>query len=490
MTIRYVHNDPGAVPFLESRTTARPARMGALAKFDLFNPPEERVYPPGDPSFVFWQCRQAALLAVEAWEQVSGPLRTWQGASRSLILDPDRAVGLEANYDRASVSFDRWPVQENTSFTGASTDAVSHEVGHAILDAERPDLWDSLFPEVAAFHEGFADCVTLLVALLDNKVADALFRGVSDQKRVLHAGGLASQVAESVAAAFRLSFGAQHPSAQPRQLKNQLQWAIPTTLPANPTPTNLSREPHSFGRVFTGCVYDTIDNIYQSGSQHTKRGLKNAVTTAGKLLAAAVKGAPEEIRFYRAVGRAMVLADDDQNGGVNHIAIRDAFAAHNIALGSSAMLAPTLALDGPPPSVRGAAVGALNPRTRRDLSTRVGADAATRVSAEPVQLGGRRVAKTRLRRQVTLENISAPLHGVTAHVNEELLLGAERRHCVVLGELPNPSTSDHEVSSFVRTLADSGALEQPADKSRKPTHTIRSRGIKKFLKRVRFSCFP
>lgn len=488
--IWYLHNDPDAVPFLESQRAARPARAGAVAKFDLSNPPPEQIYPIGDPNFVFWQCRQAALLTVETWERVSGPLRLWQGGSRFLVLNPNRAVRLEANYDRASVSFNRWPVQGTMIFTGASTDAVSHEVGHAILDAERPDLWDSFFAEVAAFHEGFADCITLLVALFDDTVVDALFNGAPNPKHVLSTGNLASQIAESVASAFLSSFGARHPGARPRQLKNQLQWAIPTTLPANPTSRNLSREPHSFGRVFSGCVYDTIDNIYQSRPQHTKPALKQAATTVGALLAAAVKSAPEEIRFFRAVGRTMILADEDQNGGANHVAIRDAFSAHGIALGSSVMLAPTMALEGRPPPTRGAASRRLDPRTRRDLSARVGSDAATRMSIEPVQIGGQRVAKVKLRRKVPLINVSVPLQGVMVQVNQEILLGAERKSCVVLGELPNPSTSDIEVSSFVRSLADSGALEQPADRSRKPTHAIRSRGGRKSLKRLRFSCFP
>lgn len=419
-----------------------------------------------------------------------GPLRSWQSGSRLLVLDPNRAVGLEANYDRASVSFSRWPVQGATTFVGASTDAVSHEVGHAILDAVRPDLWDSFFPEVAAFHEGFADCVTLLVALLDNKVVDVLFNGASNPKHVLDADNIACQVAESVALAIHSSFGAHHPASRPRQLKNQLQWAIPTTLPAKPTPNNLSGEPHSFGRVFTGCVYDTIDNIFQSGPQHTKRAMKRAVKTTGALLAAALNSAPEDIRFYRAIGRAMILADNVQNGGANHVAIRDAFAAHNIALGSSAMLAPTMALDGPPPSVRGAGSRALNPRTRRDVLAHVGSNDTTRVSIEPAQLGGQRVAKVKLRRQVPIANVAGALQGAMAHVNEEFLLGAEGKYCVVLGDLPNFSASDKEVSSFVRSLADSGALQQLADRSRKPTHVSRSRGGRQSLKRVRFSCFP
>jgi hypothetical protein len=149
-----------------------------------------------------------------------------------------------------------------------------------------------------------------------------------------------------------------------------------------------------------------------------------------------------------------------------------------------------MALEGPPPPVRGAASRRLNPRTRRDLSVRVGSDGTTRMSIEPVQLGGRRVAKVKLRRKIPLVNVSGPLQGVMAHVNEELLLGAEQKYCVVLGELPNPATSDIEVSAFVRSLADSGALQHPADRSRKPTHVIRSRGGRKFLKRVRFSCVP
>jgi 3-hydroxyacyl-CoA dehydrogenase len=39
-----------------------------------------------------------------------------------------------------------------TFFSGASTDVVSHEVGHGLLDSIRPELWDAPFLEAGAFH--------------------------------------------------------------------------------------------------------------------------------------------------------------------------------------------------------------------------------------------------------------------------------------------------------------------------------------------------
>lgn len=481
MTIRYVHNDPAAVPFLQTRRSPRLERTGPFVKFRLPNAPTEQIYAIGDSSFVFWQCRDAALASIDAWERVAGPLRDWQNRSRVLDLHPNRAVGLEANYDRSSVSFYHWQAHGMTTFTGASTDAVSHEIGHAILDAVRPDLWNSFYSEVAAFHEGFADCITLLVALFDNKVAKALVDTAASPDGALGNGNLAEQVAESVAAAFKASFGAHHPASRPRQLKNTLQWSIPTTLPRNPTATNLSREPHSFGRVITGCFYDTIDNVFRAQATHTVKALQKATETVGALLAAAVTNVPEDLRFYRAIGRGMILADEANNGGANHMAIRDAFVAHNIALGSSAMLAPSMSLDGPPPATS----GKLNVRARRDLIRRVGARRDTRVSLNTVKLGGRRVTWARLRRPVYLSDF----HG-TAYVNDTAMLGGVNNRCAVLGELPNTNASDDEVASFVRALASSGALrgQGPSATGAKPTHVLRRRGGRSVLTRIGFSC--
>lgn len=47
-------------------------------------------------------------------------------------------------------------------FTCLSPDIVAHEVTHAILDSIHPRFIENTNPDVAAFHEGFADIVALL----------------------------------------------------------------------------------------------------------------------------------------------------------------------------------------------------------------------------------------------------------------------------------------------------------------------------------------
>ena len=486
MPIRYIHNDPASVPYLESRPGAKSPRAGQLAKYTLPAMAAEQVYAAGTAEFVDWQCRDAAIRTLETWERVAGPFRFWHNQQRFIALQPRRGTGLSASYERSSIGFDSRDVGDASFFVGASTDAVSHEIGHAILDSIRPELWESLYGEVAAFHEGFADCVSLLVALFDTRVADELLAGAAQPGQALGMENASAQVAESVAAAVKTAFGAQHAASLPRRLRNTLQWAIPTTLPPSPTATNLSREPHSFGRVFAGCFYDIIDNVFRTQGPQTRQGLQSAARVAGEMLAEATRTAPEEIRFFRSIGRAMIHADTAANGGKHHLCVRDAFAAHNVSLGSSTQLAPSMALAGPGPQIRGSAARSLNARTRKDLTSRIGASGDVRVKTRVLRVSGRRVVRATLTDRVRL-HVPGVKSTVLGSVNEEVLLGTQQQQCVLLGELPNRKATEQELGAFVESLANGGLLD-PATTSRERTHTIRKRGRQRVLRRLRFSC--
>ena len=65
--------------------------------------------------------------------------------------------------------------------SGDSVDVATHEQGHAVLDALRPDLWDAPHFEVAAFHEAFGDLAAIFVALAEPPLAVARRRG--DRRR-------------------------------------------------------------------------------------------------------------------------------------------------------------------------------------------------------------------------------------------------------------------------------------------------------------------
>jgi hypothetical protein len=488
MPIRYIHNDPASVPYLETVTDARGPRTGQLARFEV-NLPNEDVYGLNTPEFVDHQCYEAALRTLEVWETVSAPFRFWHNGQRIIQLNQRRETGFGASYERTSVGFDFHPLNNPSFFVGASTDAVSHEIGHAILDAIRPELWDSFFVEVAAFHEGFADCISLLVALTDDTILTALFDSTPQAAEVLTVSNSTSQVAESVAKYYKSLHGSGSASSVPRRLRNSFQWAIPNILPANPTPNKLSKEPHSFGQVFSGCFYDCINNIYQKNGILNKQGLRDAAVTAGSILASAVVSAPEEVRFFRSVGKTMIHADNALNGGSNHVQISEAFKRHSVQLGSSALLAPTASLDGPSPAKRGPASRRLNARTRSDLVKRTGMGEGAKISTSVIRVGTSSVVRATVRQSIDVgvNSDDGSSIVVSAQTAQDVMLSGQHGHCIVLGDIPNNYTAEEEVNSFVQSLAENGEMSNSPN-GLPPTHRIQKRGQKQVLRRARFSC--
>src|SRR5205814_6768646 len=326
------------------------------------------------------------------YESLSGgKVIKWARASspKKLHLLPDDGVDLNAYYDGDSLRFFEYTTGAKTTWSGASTDVVAHECGHALLDQARPDLWDSAYTETNAFHEAFGDCMALLTAFSDSPTRDKV-------RAKLRQANFVEATAEDLSDGVRRALGAQHGAAQPRHARNTFQWALPTTLPPSGPPNVLSGEIHSFARVFTGCFYDLILNVLaQNGGsgKPTNAALDAAVRTAGKLLIGAAAKAPETARFFQSVGRAMVLADGVSNAGAHRQAISDAFQKHNIALGSAAMLAPVAALAVKPMPKGALSRGALPPAVVRDLRTRLGAVPGEQLMIVPLEIGGERVVR-------------------------------------------------------------------------------------------------
>lgn len=506
MSIRFVRNDSIRQFRLQSTLSPAAQPTGRRVSFTYVDEAPEAVYPADDDRrFVFWQCRESAIRTLEAWESISSRLRLWQSGNRQLEISHNHGLGLEALYDRRRLSFYRWESSDPHTYTAASVDAVAHEVGHAILDALRPDLWNSLYPEVVAFHEGFADCIALVTGLFDRLQREALIARAPTPRQALAPATFTGAIAESVAEAFAGSYPANDPATIARQCNNELKWSIPTTLPPTAPGAALSMEPHSFGRIFAGCFYDVIRNIYEGGDAHTPDGLLTATRAAGQLLANAIKVAPEVRRFFQAVGRAMILLDEGSaDGGRHHLAVRDAFSRHDVALGSAAMLAPTVSLEGPAPTVgvRGASSRALSPKTRRELCRNVNTPHHTRISLKPTHFGKRLISEASYRREVALENLDKQLTGVIAKVNEVVLLGKTRNQCMVLDQLPSAAATEREVVALVETLLNLDCLllqgraktkrrmkdKTKASRYNSPTHSVRKQGKNQVIRRLRFAC--
>jgi hypothetical protein len=82
------------------------------------------------------------------------PNAVWQpGPTLNVILDEGK--DLNAYYDRKALNFFHGQGAGGTVYSGESPDIVCHEMGHGILDSIKPQLFDAMSGEVAAFHEGF-----------------------------------------------------------------------------------------------------------------------------------------------------------------------------------------------------------------------------------------------------------------------------------------------------------------------------------------------
>ena len=500
MPIAWFRNDPEAKHVdAPSRVTAHKARGPGKTDFDLGKLPVQKVWPQASEEFLTWQCREALLRSLDAWEMIAGPLQHWYGGAqrKKLRVDVDAGEDINAYYDRASLGFFHFTSSRDGRLRrfAASTDVVAHEAGHAFLDVLRPALWDSNFPEPNAFHEAFGDCIAILTALADT----AQRKAILDGDAALSKANDVETLMESLANAVR-DEAPKSVAAEPRRGRNTYQWVLPTTLPDRGGPGDLVNEVHSFGQVFVGCFYDVVRNVHAMAGTPNSGSLRKAAEVAGTLLVRAAAKAPHLPRFFQAIGRAMVLEDEALHRGKHRDAIGAAFGAHGILLGSNAAIAPRSALRGKPvaPAARTVARTTLD-----DLKERMNLPSATPLTLRSYDIGGRPVVEACHVRPVALDGLASGLKGVVAYGTEPALIGTANRRPAVLGALPDARATEDEVRAYVAGLVERGAIVYagPAKgksrgrsgaiatiSARTPTHVVVSERGQRVLKRIRYAC--
>ena len=501
MTINFIPNDPLVTDPPMRAVAARPDRAATKAGFAVQGNEPQARYAPGTTGFVRWQARQAAILAVEAWEKALGkPFTTWAAEvpdPKRLALAPDAGDDLNAYYDRTSVSFFHHDIGATVAYSGASTDVVAHEVGHGVLDALRPDLWDTNYLEVGGFHEGFGDVTAIITALNDRKTRLAVLAASPN----LGTANVVEATAEDLSNAIRLVLGPQHPAAKPRRALNTFQWQLPSTMPSNGGPDVMIAEVHSIARIITGCFWDVLRAIFAANPTKTEATLWTATKTAAQIFHAGSANAPEVPRFFRAVGRAMVLADASQFAGAHRDLIGAAFAGHGLPLGSNAMLAPEFELAGPAP--KAAAAMSLAPATNKHLRSMLQVPAGVKLSVAPAGVDAS-AASVRYRLPVDLGDVDPRLRGVTAMADVHTLVGASGGRAALLGAAPLVEENAQAVRTFVSSLLAHGQIALPTPRGarrseragivatkggeERPTHVVAGSGKSRVVQRVAFRC--
>jgi hypothetical protein len=287
--------------------------------------PVPRAYEPDTREFLYWQLSSALERGKRLWARRIPAPGVWIPGP---VLPAVAAAGqdLNAYYDRKALRFFR-DVDAKTGRivqAGESPDVVTHEQGHAILDAIRPDLWDAPHFEVAAFHEAFGDLAAIFVALAEPVLAD---RALKETRGDPARSNLVSRLAEELGAAVRVRWGAD--AALPGALRdavNTFTYTDPKGLPDMAPAQSLSAEPHSFCRVLTGACWDVLVAIFRAtAGPDRSAALVRACERTAVLAVAAAETAPSGADFFGRFARRIVREQRTAGDPALAPALADAF---------------------------------------------------------------------------------------------------------------------------------------------------------------------
>lgn len=266
------------------------------------------------------------------------PLHSW-AATKFIEVVPAAGSEMNAYYDRRSLRFFYYNHRGSNVYFGDSVDIIAHELGHAVLDAMRPDFWSVQALEIWSFHEAFSDIVAVFNMLGHDRVVKAVLEETGgDLRRSNHASRLAEQVGRLIRSVT------DDPSYLPDALRNpaveRFHYAQPSTLPKETSNDRLAAECHSFGRVFSAAWYEAFVRCYEHEASK-ECGVEVAIRKArDACMSIVLKGAaasPRVSNFYEAVARCMVSVASD-HGDFYSKAFSDVFAEWKI-LGSEPLKA-------------------------------------------------------------------------------------------------------------------------------------------------------
>lgn len=263
--------------------------------------------------------------------KVTKPLEKW-AAIPKLVAYPRAGNQLNAYYDRSALKFfyNLDNVTKKVVFACESSDVVSHELGHAILDALRPDLWNTASLEIFAFHEAFGDIMSVATIMEHSGAIEFMLKETNGD---LRKPNLASRVAEEMGQAiYHETSGRAGKIDCLRNAVNSYTYVNPDTLPNSGA--GLIKEPHSFSQVFTAAWYDCFVELYMKLISEDKLqaavAMKKARDLALTFLLKGVLIANSVHEFYASVAKGMLaIASTEENGRWSTL-IRNVFEARKI----------------------------------------------------------------------------------------------------------------------------------------------------------------
>ncbi len=295
------------------------------------------VFEAQDPRSTSAVAFAAAQKTLSTFEAAYGSSFSWAFRSPQMGVNPDRQdkETLNAYYSRneGAVNFfhAKDPVTGTMVQSGSSGEVVSHEVGHAMLDALRPGYLSAWNSDTGGFHESFGDTMAILMGTQDEAtVSKAVAQNGGDMRKP----SILSGVAEELGRGINNTKGKNVTGGDfLRQAVNNFKWADPSTLPERGGPDQLGGEAHDFSRLWTGAFYEilaTISNEKVASGMAPAEAIKQAGQECTKMLANLVKEAPKGQFTYRQMAQAFVNSDQTHNGGQRAGLIREVYTNRGI----------------------------------------------------------------------------------------------------------------------------------------------------------------
>jgi len=249
-------------------------------------------------------------------------LKKWPRTHRLTIL-PRAGEMLNAFYDGRNLKFfyqfDK--KAKKIVYLADSVDIVAHELGHAVLDTMRPDFWSSQALEIWGFHEAFADISAVVTVMLHDEMIEYALKETGGNLRKPNAiSKLAEEVGDTI---YGMTGGrGGFKPGEMRNAINEFQYTPPEKLPYDAPHDKLGGECHSFGRLMLAAWYDIFVEIQQQERNGGLKCLEAAIKArdiAYEYLLQAIKMAPNSVRLYNGVAKAMIAVDRMRGGTYGHI---------------------------------------------------------------------------------------------------------------------------------------------------------------------------
>lgn len=252
---------------------------------------------------------------------LSTPIKKW--ASCNLLqINPAAGSDLNAYYDRNSIKLFYYNFNNKNFYFADSADVVTHELGHALLDAMRPDFWSVQSLEIWSFHEAFSDILAIFNLM---SYDEALMKVLQETKGNLYLSNSVSRLAEEVGFLIRsitkdssyLNNALRDPAIE------NFKYIEPSSLPKEASNNKLAAECHSFGRVFSNAWYNIfvkIFNLHVSKGDSQIVAIKKARDISFSSLAQAIPSSPRVPNYYCAIAKCMIATASAKNPEYGKIA--------------------------------------------------------------------------------------------------------------------------------------------------------------------------